>query len=58
MDREEKEKRIHAIAKKSRKSDAGTNIIWSTHAIRELIQEEFDRTRVENALEDCTVIEN
>lgn len=49
---------IRRIAAENRSNPEGSKILWSRHAIAELVMEDWDRRQVEDALLSCQVIED
>jgi len=58
MDTAAKQSFIRRIAKQNRSDLEGTRVIWSAHAVIELVAEDLTRQAVEGALETCTVVED
>jgi hypothetical protein len=53
----EKQRLIRRIAARNRLDPRGTAILWSQHAVAELLNDDLERHQVESALEQCEVIE-
>jgi hypothetical protein len=58
MTPEEKQSFICEIARQNRLDPEKSRILWSRHGIEELIHEDWARIEVEEALQDCIVIED
>jgi hypothetical protein len=54
----EKQTFIRRKARENVESADGSQVYWSRHAIREMVQEQLTRSEVETALQDCEVIED
>lgn len=54
----DKQSLIQSIAKQNQFDPSGQRILWSRHAINELISENWTRQSVEDALMSCRVIED
>jgi len=58
MNTEDKRRFIRWKACQNRSDPEGAKIRWSRHGITELVNEEWSRTLVEEALQNCEVIED
>ncbi|MBS1253679.1 MAG: hypothetical protein MAG451_02732 [Anaerolineales bacterium] len=58
MDTYAKQSFIRRIAEENRSDPEGTRVVWSAHAVIELVAEELTRQEIEEALEACDVIED
>ena len=58
MDAKAKESFIREKASQNEHDAGGTKILWSRHAVTELVADELDRRQVERALQACKVIED
>ena len=58
MDTMAKQSFIQRIALENLQDPQGTRILWSRHAITELVNDRLGRQQVERALQQCQVIED
>ena len=58
MDAATKQQHIRRIAQQNRDDPEGSRILWSRHAITELVNENWEREAVEQGLQTCDVIED
>lgn len=58
MDQGQKQIFIQMQAIKNKADPIGTKIIWSRHAIAEMLNDKLNRTMVEVALAQCEIIED
>lgn len=58
MDTAAKQQIIRQIAQENGGDPEGAKILWSRHAITELVNEDWERQAVEQGLQTCEVIED
>jgi hypothetical protein len=58
MERLEKQQLIRRIASENQTDPEGTLVYWSRHAIVEMVKDDLTRSEVEQALDQCEIIED
>lgn len=58
MDQLAKQKFIRQIATKNQADPEGSQVYWSRHAIVEMVKDDLTRSEIEQALQQCEIIEN
>ncbi|HDN81040.1 MAG TPA: DUF4258 domain-containing protein [Chloroflexi bacterium] len=58
MDKTQKQAFIRRIASLNLQEPRGSRILWSRHAITELLAEGLSRNQIERALVDCEIVED
>ena len=58
MDAEAKQSFIREKALQNERDSEGTKVVWSRHAVTELVADDLTRHQVERALQECELIED
>ena len=56
MDAEAKQSFIREKALQNERDSEGTKVVWSRHAVTELVADDLTRHQVERALQECELI--
>jgi hypothetical protein len=58
MDAEAKQAFVREKARQNERDPEGTKVMWSRHAVTELVADDLTRRQVERALQQCELIED